>query len=83
VLIGVVLTSLVGVMAGMRSMAMSDVGMVCRGFVFSGVVMLGGFTMVMSGLRVMFRSVSVVFRSLVLHLFFPCCNSTYFPNGQL
>jgi len=51
VLFGVSLRRLVGVPSGVSRVAPRGVSVVCRLFVMSGVVMLGGFPVVASGMR--------------------------------
>ena len=66
VVLGVVLASLASVMNGVRRMSMRRMCMVSRRFVGIRLMMFGGFTMVLGGVFVMFRSGFVMFDKLVL-----------------
>ena len=60
VMFGVRLAGLGGVVMGMMAVAGRGMGMVCRGFVIIVFIVLGGFTMMMRGLFVMFGGVVMV-----------------------
>jgi hypothetical protein len=65
VLFGVSLHRFFSVPSGMNHVSPRAVGMVCRLFVMSGLVMLGRFCVVASGMRQMFRCFLVVLRSFL------------------
>jgi hypothetical protein len=58
---------LFGVTSGVKDMAHRDVSMVCRGFVASSLVMLGGFLMMKRRMLQVFCNLFVVSCSLLRH----------------
>ena len=65
--IGGVLTCFVGVMLGVRAVAMRDMGMVPGFFVISGGMMLGRFAMVLRGTLMMFGCLQMVLFAFFRH----------------
>jgi len=59
--------SVFGVLSGVNYVAPRGVSMVCRLFVLSGIVMFGGFPVVTSGVRQMFRRLLVMLCGLLRH----------------
>src|ERR1700722_14742971 len=64
------LNCLFSVPSGMNHVGPRGVSVVCRLFVMSGVVMLGGFPVVAGGMRQMFRGFLVVLRGFLRHMIF-------------
>ena len=64
------LNCLFSVPSGMNHVGPRGVSVVCRLFVMSRVVMLGGFPVVAGGMRQMFRGFLVVLRSFLRHMIF-------------
>jgi hypothetical protein len=58
---------LFGVVSSLEYMAHSDVSMVCRGFMASGLVMLGGFLMMKRRMLQVFCDLFMVSRSFLRH----------------
>jgi hypothetical protein len=81
--LGVQLRGLMVMLGGPQMMPVRDLGMVRGFFVIAGLVMFGGFTVVLGGMVVMVRGVFVMFVNIVfvqilaVHCLLPGCSDAH------